>query len=116
MTHRLVPYVQDSKKWIDHYMARAMKQAKRKDLTKEYKEKDIVKPAIVLPTMQMVAQAESEMWHEKEEKPIFEPIKVTPSFNSTSHSKTSKVETSKKRKRKGTSKPTNKQKLRDIFA
>ena len=70
MTHRLVPYVQDSKKWIDHYMAQTMKQAKRKDLTKEYKEKDIVKPTIVLPTMQMVAQAESQMRHEKEEKPI----------------------------------------------
>ena len=60
MTHRLVPYVQDSKKWIDHYMTQAMKQAKRKDLTKEYKEKDIVKLTIVLPTMQMMAQAELE--------------------------------------------------------
>ena len=75
MAHRLVPYIQDSKKWIDHYMNQATKQAKRKELTKDYKDKEI-KPTIVLPTMQMVAQAGSEMKHEKQEKPIFEPINV----------------------------------------
>ena len=110
MAYRLVPYIQDSKKWIDHYMTQAMKQAKRKELTKEYKEKD-VKPTIVLPTRQMVAQAESEMRHEKEEKPIFEPIKIKPTFKSVSHSKTPDKETSKKRKRQTTSKSVKKQKV-----
>ena len=65
MAHRLVPYIQDSNKWVNHYMAQAMKQAKRKELTKEYKDEEI-KPTIVLPTMQMVAQAESEMRHERD--------------------------------------------------
>ena len=97
MAHRLVPYIQDSKKWIDHYMTQAMKQAQRKELTKEYKEKD-VKPTTVLPTMQMVAQAELEMRHEKEEKPTFEPVKTKLNFKSISHSKTPEEGASKKRK------------------
>ena len=83
-----------------------MKQVERK----YYKDKEI-KPTIILPTMQMVAQAESEMKHEKQEKPVFEPIKVTPSFESVSHLKSSKEETSRKRKRKTTSKSVKKQKF-----
>ena len=96
-------------------MMQAMKQVKRKELIKDYKDKEI-KPTIVLPTMQMVAQAESEMKHEKQEKPIFEPIKVTPSFESVGHPKSSKEETSRKRKRKTTFKSVKKQKFQDIFS
>ena len=96
-------------------MNQATKQAKRKELTKDYKDKEI-KPTIVLLTMQMVAQADSEMRHEKQEKPIFELIKVTPSSESFSHSKSSKEVTSRKRKRKTTPKPVKKQMFRDIFS
>ena len=96
-------------------MNQAIKQAKRKELTKDYKDKEI-KPTIVLPTMQMVTQAELEMKHEKQEKSIFEHIKVTPTFESFSHPKSSKEETSRKRKRKTTSKPSKKQKFRDILS
>ena len=79
MANRLVPYSQDEQKWTSHYMAQAMKQIKPKEMTKPLKEK-MVQPSIVLPTMQLVAQAESELKHQKNEAPVFEPIKATPQF------------------------------------
>ena len=85
MTHSLVPYVQDSKKWIDHYMAQAMKQAKRKDLTKEYKGYCKTNHCTSHNANGGPSRTRNEAWEGR--KPHFEPIKVTPSFNSTSHSK-----------------------------
>ena len=82
MANCLVPYSQDEQKWMTHYMAQAMKQIKPKKLTKPLKEK-MVQPSIVLPTMQLVAQAESELKCQKNEAPVFEPIKVTPQFESS---------------------------------
>ena len=85
MANCLVPYTQDEQKWTSHYMAQAMKQIKPKEMTKPLKEK-MVQPSIVLPTMQLVAQAESELKHQKNEAPVFEPIKATPQFESSNSS------------------------------
>ena len=76
MANRLVPYSQDEQKWTSHYMAQDMKQIKPKEMTKPLKEK-MVQPSIILPTMQLVAQAESELKCQKNEAPVFEPIKAT---------------------------------------
>ena len=85
MANHLVPYTQDEQKWTSHYMAQAMKQIKPKEMTKPLKEK-MVQPSIILPTMQLVAQAESELKHQKNEAPVFEPIKATPQFESSNSS------------------------------
>ena len=129
MANRLVPYIQDEQKWIKHYMAQARKQIKPKEMMKVIKEK-AVQPSIVLPTMQLVAQAESELKHQQNEAPMFAPIKATPEFESThSASVTAKGRTTTtKRKRKTKEQPKKKKKkkttqkkkrssthLRDIF-
>ena len=85
MANCLVPYTQDEQKWTSHYMAQAMKQIKPKEMTKPLKEK-MVQPSIMLPTMQLVAQAESELKCQKNEAPIFEPTKATPQFVSSKSS------------------------------
>ena len=85
MANHLVPYSQDVEKWTNHYMAQAMKQIKPKEMTKPLKEK-MVQPSIVLPTMQLVAQAEFELKCQKSEAPVFEPTKVTPQFESSNSS------------------------------
>ena len=82
MVNRLVPYIQDEQKWIKHYLAQARKQIKPKEMMKLVKEKP-VQPSTVLPTMQLVAQAESELKHQQNEAPVFAPIKTTPEFEST---------------------------------
>ena len=97
MANRLVPYTQDEKKWTSHYMAQAMKQIKPKEMTKPLKEK-MVQPSIMLPTMQLVAQAESELKHQKNEAPIFEPIKATPQFESSNSSPSTIKWNTRKRK------------------
>ena len=66
-------------------MAQAMKQIKPKEMTKLLKEK-MLQPSIVLPTMQLVAQAKSELKHKRNEAPVFEPIKATPQFESSDSS------------------------------
>ena len=117
MANCLVPYTQDEQKWTSHYMAQAMKQIKPKEMTKPLKEK-MVQPSIVLPTMQLVAQAESELKCQKNEAPVFEPIKATPQFESSNSSPlTIKWNT---RKCKALSKKTHKKakssaQFRDIF-
>ena len=85
MANCLVPYTQDEQKWTSHYIAQAMKQIKPKEMTKLLKEK-MVQPSIMLLTMQLVAQAESELKHQKNEAPVFEPIKPTPQFESSNSS------------------------------
>ena len=130
MANRLVPYIQDEQKWIKHYMAQARKQIKPKEMMKVIKEKPI-QPSIVFPTMQLVAQAESELKHQQNETPVFAPIKATPEFESThSASVTAKgrTTTTTKRKCKTKEQPKKKKKkkttqkkkrssahLRDIF-
>ena len=129
MANRLVPYIQDEQKWMKHYMAQARKQIKPKEMMKVIKEKP-VQPSIVLLTMQLVAQAESELKHQQNEAPVFAPIKATPEFESThSASVTAKgrTTTTTKRKHKTKEQPKKKKKkttqkkkrssthLRDIF-
>ena len=105
MANRLVPYIQDEQKWIKHYMAEARKQIKPKEMMKVIKEKPI-QPSIILPTMQLVAQAESELKCQQNEAPVFAPIKATPEFESThSASLTAKGRTTTKRKRKTKEQP-----------
>ena len=117
MANRLVPYTQDEQKWTSHYMAQAMKQIKPKEMTKPLKEK-MVQPSIMLPTMQLVAQAESELKCQKNETPVFEPIKATTQLESSNSSpSTIKWNT---RKHKALSKKTHKKaksstQFRDIF-
>ena len=126
MANRIVPYIQDEQKWIKHYMTQAKKQIKPKEMMKVIKEKPI-QPSIILPTMQLVAQAESELKHQQNEAPMFAPIKATPEFESThSASMTAKGRTTK-RKHKTKEQPKTKKKkttqkkkrssahLRDIF-
>ena len=117
MANHLVPYTQDEQKWTSHYMAQAMKQIKPKEMTKQLKEK-MVQPSIVLPTMQLVAQAESELKQQKNEAPVFEPMKATSQFES-SNSSTSTIKWNT-RKHKAPSKRTYKKiksstQFKDIF-
>ena len=128
MANRLVPYIQDEQKWNKHYMSQVRKQIKPKEMMKVIKEKP-VQPSIVLPTLQLVAQAESELKHQQNEAPMFAPIKATPEFESThSASVTAKGRTTttkrkcktKKQPKKQKKKATQKKKrssahLRDIF-
>ena len=130
MANRLVPYIQDEQKWIKHYMAQARKQIKPKEMMKVIKEKP-VQPSIVLPTMQLVAQAESELKHQQNEAPVFAPIKATPEFESTRSASVTvkgRTTTTTKRKHKTKEQPKKKKKkkttqkkkrssthLRDIF-
>ena len=109
-------------------MAQARKQIKCKEMMKVIKGKP-VQPSIVLPTMQLVAQAESELKRQKNEAPMFAPIKATPEFEST-HSTSVAAKgrtTTTKRKCKTKEQPKKKKKkttqkkkrssahLRDIF-
>ena len=112
-------------------MAQVRKQIKPKEMMKVIKEKP-VQPSIILPTMQLVAQAESELKRQQNEAPVFAPIKATPEFESThSASLTAKERrrrtTTTKRKCKTKEQPKKKRKkttqkkkrssahLRDIF-
>ena len=128
MANRLLPYIQDEQKSIKHHMAQARKQIKPKEMMKVIKEKP-VQPSIVLPTIQLVAQAESELKRQQSEAPVFAPIKGTPEFESThSASLTANgTTTTTKRKCKTKEQPKKKKKkttqkkkrssthLRDIF-
>ena len=129
MANRLVPHIQDEQKWIKHYMAQVWKQIKPKEMMKFIKEKP-EEPSIVLPTMQLVAQAESELKHQQNEAPVFAPIKATPEFesaHSTSVTTKGRRTTKKKMKPKTKEQPRKKKKkttqkkkrssahLRDIF-
>ena len=90
-------------------MAQARKQIKPKEMMKVIKEKP-VQLSIILPTMQLVAQAESELKCQQNEAPMFAPIKATPEFESTySASVTAKGRTTTtKRKHKTRNNPKRK--------
>ena len=95
-------------------MAQVRKQIKPREMMKVIKEKPI-QPSIILPTMQLVAQAESELKRQQNEAPMFAPIKATPEFESThSASVTTKgrttTTTTTKRKRKTKEQPKKKKK------
>ena len=110
-------------------MAQARKQIKPKEMMKVIKEKP-VQPSIILPTMQLVAQAESELKHQQNEAPVFAPIKATPEFELTHSASVTakgrttttkrKCKTKEQPKKKKKKKTTQKKKrssahLRDIF-
>ena len=76
MANRLVPFIQDEKKWTEHYMAQARKQiaATRVPQLKEFVQPEIVQPKLISPIAKLLAQAESELKREQNERPVFTPI------------------------------------------
>ena len=49
MANRLVPFVQDEKKWTEHYMAQARKQiATQAPQVKEFVQPEIVQPKLII--------------------------------------------------------------------
>ena len=85
-------------------MAQAQKKIKPKEMMKLVKEKP-VQPSIVLPTMQLVAQAELELKRQQNEAPVFTAVKVTPEFESTHSSSVTAKGRTTKRKHKTKEKP-----------
>ena len=79
----LVPYTQDEEKWTKHYMAQAMKQIKPKEHDQSHG-RNSHGPAqpFSLPTIQLLAQAKSELKHATKWKTcLLQPIKATPEFD-----------------------------------
>ena len=76
MANRLVPFIQDEKKWTEHYMAQARKQiaATQVPQLKEFVQPEIVQPKLISPLAKLLAQAESELKHKQNERPVFTPI------------------------------------------
>ena len=75
MANQLVPFIQDEKKWTEHYMAQARKQiaATQVPQLKEFVQPEIVQPKFISPIAKLLAQAESELKHEQNERPVFTP-------------------------------------------
>ena len=94
----LVPYKQDGPKWKEHYMKKAMQQLHPNEMTRPHRETS-VKPNLVLPTTQMLAQVKSELKRDQKDQTVFAPIKATPDFSTPSTS-TPAVEKRTTRKRK----------------
>ena len=97
--HLMIPYMQDEAKWIEHYRNKARKQTKRKEMTRDFKDKTVVKPTLVLPTTQSLAQAKSETKREEKDQAVWAPIKAPPAFG-TPNTSTSTVGGSRTKKRK----------------
>ena len=84
MANRLVPFIQDEKKWTEHYIAQARKQiaaAARVPQLKEFVQPEIVQPKFISPIAKLFAQAVSELKREQNERPVFTPIVVRPEFD-----------------------------------
>ena len=83
MANQLVPFIQDEKKWTEHYMAQARKQiaATRVPQLKEFVQPEIVQPKLISPITKLLAQAESELKHKQNERPVFTPIVPRPEFD-----------------------------------
>ena len=84
MANQLVPFIQDEKKWTEHYMAQARKQiaaAARVPQLKEFVQPEIVQPKLISPIVKLLAQAESELKHQQNERPVFRPIVARPEFD-----------------------------------
>ena len=97
MANQLVPFIQDEKKWTEHYMAQARKQiaATRVPQLKEFVQPEIVQPKFISPIAKLLAQAESELKREQNERPVFTPIVARPEFdkseNTTGYTEDTKV-------------------------
>ena len=63
MANQLVPFIEDEKKWTEHYMAQARKQiaATRVPQLKEFVQPEIVQPKLISPLANLFAQAASEL-------------------------------------------------------
>ena len=113
--------MQDKDKWTEHYREKGRRQAKRREMTKPFKEGE-VKTSLILPTTQLEAQAKSELKRDQKDPEVYAPIKATPQFN-TPNTSTSAVggNTAKKRTAEiKKSKPSKKRKNnlgggRDLF-
>ena len=80
MANRLVPYIQDTDKWTNHFIKQAMKQTHPEGMMKCVSNKKL-KPNLVSPSVQLIAQAESDIKRERSQ--VLEehaPIKATPEF------------------------------------
>ena len=133
MANRLVPFIQDEKKWTEHYMTQARKQiaATRVPQLKEFVQPEIVQSKFISPIAKLLAQAESELKHEQNERPVFTPIVPRPEFdkseNTTGSTEDTKVniededevQPSKRKKTYGCTQQKGKKRaslhLRDIF-
>ena len=82
MANRLVPFIQDEKKWTEHYMAQERKQiATRVPQPKEFVQPEIVQPKLFSPLAKLLAQVASELKCKKNERPVFPPIVARPEFD-----------------------------------
>lgn len=108
--HGLVPFMQDQVKWTEHYREKGRRQAKRREMTRPFKEGD-VKTSLVLPTTQLEAQAKSELKRDQKDPEVYAPIKATPQFN-TPNTSTSAAGGSTTKKRSGDIKKGNPSKKR----
>ena len=83
MANQLVPFIQDEKKWTEHYMAQARKQiaARAPPQLKEFVQPEIVQPKLISPLAKLLAQVESELKRKQNERPVFAPIVARPEFD-----------------------------------
>ena len=117
MANRLVPYIQDDEKWTKHYVQQAKKQVHPSDMTKCVRTKDKINPNLVLPSVQLIAQAESDMKREKlKDREEHAPIKATPEFvNPNTPQRCKRKESSSKSSSSSKSKKARKRSSRDAF-
>ena len=84
MANQLVPFIQNEKRWTEHYMAQARKQiaaTARVPQLKEFVQPEIVQPKFISPIANLLAQAESELKCQQNEAPMFAPIVARPEFD-----------------------------------
>ena len=95
MANQLVPFIQDEKKWTEHYMAQARKQiaATRVPQLKEFVQPEIVQPKFISPIAKLLAQAESELKCEQNERPVFTSIVARPEFDKSENTTRSTEDT-----------------------
>ena len=95
MTNRLVPFIQDEKKWTEHYMAQARKQiaATRVPQLKEFVQPEIVQPKLISRFAKLLAQAESKLKCKQNERPVFTPIVPRPEFDKSENTNGSTEDT-----------------------
>lgn len=97
MSNILVPYVQDEKKWIEHYVAQARKQLKQEEMTKHICTPKI-HPKLVSETTQLAAQSAAEKKRLEKQQTVYAPIKLKPDFETSNSSSSSTKQKGRKRK------------------
>ena len=110
-----VPYTQDQDMLIARYLKKGSKQQRHKEFTRTYKEPKI-ETTVVLPTAEVVAQAQSEMKRDRAPPTeVFNPIKV-PMQAPTSSSSTAAAggNTSKRKKKKPVKRLTQQKKKKKV--